>query len=370
MDLHCGRPAGISAFPIFTAMAKSVRDTERGRERMSLYKRGNTWWLDLTTPGGKRVRRSTETSDKKRAKEYHDQVQAQMWRTEKLGEKPNRSWDEAALRFLKEAEGKASFDDYKRQIQFWTVHFRGQALESIRRERVADLVEGHANTPATRNRYVACLRAVLVKAAGPWEWTDKAPKLKTYREPHHRIRWLTKDEARTLLEALPAWLAQMARFSLATGLRQSNVVALEWSQIDIDRRVAWIHPDQAKARRAIGVPLNADAMSVIRAQRGKHAVRVFLGPDMKPMEAFPSAARTAWEKACQASGITNFRYHDLRHCFASWHVQAGTPLYALKELGGWQTLEMVKRYSHLAPEHLHRYAKNSTSQTRHKRPPD
>jgi integrase len=84
-----------------------------------------------------------------------------------------------------------------------------------------------------------------------------------------------------------------------------------------------------------------------------------------------SAAQKAWKSACSEAGIQDFRWHDLRHTWASWHVQLGTPLYALKELGGWETLEIVKRYAHLAPEHLKGYAErvslgaSATSQIRH-----
>ena len=70
-------------------------------------------------------------------------------------------------------------------------------------------------------------------------------------------------------------MADMAAFSLATGLRASNVTGLQWSQVDLGRRLAWIHPDQAKARRAIPVPLNAEAVAVISKQAGKHLTHVF-----------------------------------------------------------------------------------------------
>jgi integrase len=109
---------------------------------------------------------------------------------------------------------------------------------------------------------------------------------------------------------------------------------------------------------------------VIRGQLGKHLTRVFVDAEGAPLEDWTSAARSGWESGCKRAGIKEFRWHDLRHSWASWHVQRGTPLYALKELGGWATLEMVNRYAHLAPEHLKAYAETvtmaaATSQIRH-----
>ncbi|CAH1906298.1 hypothetical protein NTGHW29_860001 [Candidatus Nitrotoga sp. HW29] len=60
----------------------------------------------------------------------------------------------------------------------------------------------------------------------------------------------------------------------------------------------------------------------------------------------------AWHKALKRTGIENFRWHDLRHTWASWHIQEGTPLHVLQELGGWSTAEMVQKYAHLSSEHL------------------
>jgi len=340
---------------------------------LSLRKRGNTWWVDITTPSGQRIRESTETSQRKAAQEYHDRVKAEAWRRHKLGDKPRRTWDEAALRFLKEAEGKASLKEYERQVAFWTEHFQGQPLDVIKRNDVADLLEKSKpnSKAATKNRYIACLRAILLKAAGAWDWLDRAPKLKLYPEPKVRIRWITREEAERLLANLPECLAAMARFALATGLRQANVYGLEWSQVDLQRGVALVHADQAKARRAIGVPLNDDAIAVIRKQLGKHLRRVFVGPDGGQIDSWHTyAAQLAWVAGCKRAGIENFRWHDLRHTWASWHVQLGTPLYVLKELGGWETLEMVNRYAHLAPDHLKAHAArlSLTAQIRHNEP--
>ena len=143
----------------------------------------------------------------------------------------------------------------------------------------------------------------------------------------------------------------MARFSLETGLRKSNVTGLQWTQVDLERRTAWIHPDQAKARKAIAVPLSARAMVLLREQVGKHSVNVFTY-EGKPVS---QVNTKAWHKALERAGIKDFRWHDLRHTWASWHVQAGTPLHVLQELGGWETADMVRKYAHLSSEHLAAY---------------
>ena len=187
-----------------------------------------------------------------------------------------------------------------------------------------------------------------------WEFLEKIPTFKLLPEAKRRIRWLTHSEAEKLLRALPEHQRNMAAFALQTGLRQSNVLGLEWSQIDMARRVAWIHPDQAKARKAIAVPLNGEAIRILSLQIGKHQTRVFTF-EGKPVGQVNTAA---WRKALKRSGIKDFRWHDLRHTWASWHVQAGTPLHVLQELGGWESVEMVRRYAHLSGEHLEKYAGN------------
>src|SRR5262245_18349753 len=161
---------------------------------MSIRKRGGIWWIDIRHPNGRdRIRRSARTSDRVAAQELHDTLKSGLCREAQLGERRARTCDEAAGRFLLESEHKASIREYARHVAFWTLHFRGLVLEAITRDRVAELVEAHAKTPATRNRYVATLRAVLRKAAGEWEWTDKAPTLRTYDEPDHRVRCLSRE---------------------------------------------------------------------------------------------------------------------------------------------------------------------------------
>jgi integrase len=89
-------------------------------------------------------------------------------------------------------------------------------------------------------------------------------------------------------------------------------------------------------------------VAVLRWQVGKHPVRVFTY-EGKP---FNRAYTVAWQKTLKRAGIENFRWHDLRHTWASWLAQKGVPLSDIQEMGGWETYAMVKRYAHLLPAHL------------------
>jgi integrase len=194
---------------------------------------------------------------------------------------------------------------------------------------------------------------MLNDAAGTWEWITRAPKLEDLPEATSRVRWITQAEAQRLLGAIKTpWLRDVTQFGFSCGLRQANILELEWSQVDLVKRRAWIHPDQAKAGKPIGIPLNSEAVDVIRRQLGKHRQFVFVRKG-KPILSWDAAQ---WTGVCERAEITDFRFHDVRHTWASWHVQNGTPLEKLKELGGWATYEMVLRYAHLAPDHLAEHA--------------
>jgi integrase len=322
---------------------------------MSLSRRGRVWWIDFVTASGQRVRQSTGTANRALAQELHDKLKAESWRIAKLGERPRRTWNDAVVRWLKEASHKATIESDKMHLRWLDRFARGKHLDEVTRSWIdhildARLAEGVSN--ATVNRTLEVLRAILRKCVHEWEWLDRAPRVRMLKEPTRRIRFLTQSEARRLLSELPEHLSEMAAFSLATGLRKSNVTGMHWTQIDLVRRLAWIHPDQAKARKAIAVPLNAEAVVIIRRQTGKHPTRLFsyLGNPVKQVNT------KAWVTALQRAGIEDFRWHDLRHTWASWHVQNGTPLHALQELGGWESSEMVRRYAHFSAEHLAPYA--------------
>lgn len=323
---------------------------------MSIYKRGKVWWVRFTTPDGQQIRRSAGTDQRQLALEFHDNLKMEYWRVAKLGEKPRYSWQQAVERWILEKEGeKATLHDDKAQCRWLHPYLGSCYLDEIDRACIDQITQHRLKTGvshATVNRMLAVIRAILRRAEKDWEWLDKAPHIRLLAESKKRVRWLSHDEAQRLLKALPDYLAVMMRFTLATGLRESNVTGLEWSQVDLARQCAWIHPDQAKARKAIPVPLNQGAVEVIESQKGKHHVYVFSYKGKK----LRNANNHTWRKTLKALGIVDFRWHDLRHTWASWHIQQGTPLHVLQELGGWAGPDMVQRYAHLSADHLKSYA--------------
>ncbi len=317
---------------------------------MSLYRVGRIWYVDLRAYEARNPRHSTGTADKALAQEYHDRKVAELWRHRRLGEPLTRTFFDAIALWLKEAERNES-DRYRIDALLGRVQDRelsGLTLEYLEK------AMGDQKSAASFNRMANLLDAVLHLAQGKG-WIHDLPKIPRKKVEDGRTRWLTAEEWNRLRKRLPVYMERMARFALATGLRENNVLTLRWDQIDHRRRVAWVHPDEAKAGEAIGVPLNADAWAVLQerqeAQKGEKLGKewVFPNPDGRP---YYKASNRAWREAREGAKLPDIRWHDLRHTWASWHVMNGTSLLELQRLGGWKTFSMVTRYAHLAPEHL------------------
>lgn len=321
---------------------------------MSLYRRkdSSSWWVKLPAIRGESgpLQVSTGTSDRRKATEFHDRLKAQRWEQGKLGAKPRRSWEEAVLKFLEETTHKRTHERDKSILRWLDGYLGGKYLDEIDRALIDQIKTTRAKiaTQSTANRYLAVIRTVLRKACHEWEWIERVPKVSLFREKEGRIRSLTQEEFKRLLAELPPHLADMALFSVATGLRQGNVRLLEWKQVDLERQHAWITPEKHKNGRAHAVPLNNLAMDVLQRQIGKHPTYAFTYQGHPVV----NVSTKAWTNALERAGIDNFRWHDLRHTFATWHRQAGTPTHELQRLGGWKTLSMVERYAHVAPEGL------------------
>ena len=184
-------------------------------------------------------------------------------------------------------------------------------------------------------------------ARDDWQWIETFPKIRLLHGEVERDRWLTREEADKLLKVCAPHFGAIVRFALATGCRAREITGLEWRRVDLERCTAWL--DRTKNGTPTGVPLNSDAVAVLRAQLGKHHRLCFT---YKGKSIRWKLTNSAWHTALRKAGIKDFRFHDLRHTWASWHRQAGTSCDELKDLGGWKSRVMVDRYAKFATEHL------------------
>ena len=155
-----------------------------------------------------------------------------------------------------------------------------------------------------------------------------------------------RERGRPLLSIPPHFydhLTPAVLLSMNTGLRRGELLKLHWSSIDFGRRWLTVEGKNAKTRQTRHVPLNDEAMSLLirwQEQSGD-GERVF---------AIATDFKTAWAKLLKRAQITRFRWHDLRHHFASRLVQQGVPLNTVRDLLSHSSVAMSLRYAHLAPD--------------------
>lgn len=309
--------------------------------------------------GNREIRQSTGTPDQAAAEEYETRLRARLWREIRLGER-SAIWEQAVTRWRKDtAHLRPSTRKRNEEILAWFAEPLARLpLSAITPDVIAAARDAlvRDRSRSTANRYLAVLRAVLHHARY-LDWLRTAPKVPMFKVEPRDPRWLTREEFARLLAELPDHLKAPARFSVLTGLRLGNVQGLVWGRVNLDQAHVWIPATTAKGKRAIGVPLSAEAVEVLRAiERVDGQDRVFLyrrpwigkRVRIEPM----GCPKRAFGKAVRRAGVAPFRWHDLRHTWASWMIQEGVPAYVVQHLGGWASGRMVERYAHLDSDHL------------------
>lgn len=243
------------------------------------------------------------------------------------------------------------------------------------------------NKPGTTNRYITYL-AAMMKRAVEWEFIESTPmpKVKKEREDASRARYLESEEELRLFDALDdreeriraerdsanGWrrkrehpefpnlraltfadyLKPMIVVSLNTGLRRGELFLLQWSNIDIDGATLTVPAENSKSGKARHVTLCKTVCAALEAWRRQtsEAGLVFKSP--KTGLAFRNVT-VSWQEVRKDAKLEDFRWHDMRHDFASKLVMKGIGLYVVKELLGHSSITMTERYAHLAPSAMH-----------------
>jgi integrase len=209
-------------------------------------------------------------------------------------------------------------------------------------------------SPATVNRFFALLRHVFSKGQ-EWRWCETNPVPKALKEPRGRDRFLDDDERERLLVACRAsknkLLYPAVLLALTTGARRSELMNLQWSQVDFVKQKITLHETKSGKKRALFLaPITVDVLKALMSESADKNDLVFpsIANRRKPVDLTAS-----FGAALRSAGIDSFRWHDMRHTFASYLARHGASLAEIAEAMGHETLAMVKRYSHLTDSHTH-----------------
>jgi len=320
---------------------------------MGLYKKNNKWWIDYYV-NGRRIRRSI-SKKKKQAEKIYTKTKADILMKKfaiPINEKIK--FVDFSMRYIEE-HSKPKKKSYRTDIVLLRnlVEYFGDMLlheitdhhfELYRNKRINQNVRNRKRkvSPTTVNREGALLRSILNRAV-KWGKLSLNPitKMEMYKE-EPKERNLTESEINLLVSSANPPLKHIILVALNTGMRRGEILNLEWNRVNIEER--FITVNKTKSSKLRKIPLNnpmIDLFSKLQLQRqGKHFV--FENPETrKPF----TTIKTAWKTLLKRTKITDLRFHDLRHCFATYTLLRGGDLIHLRETLGHARVTTTERYA-------------------------
>tara|TARA_Y100001956_G_scaffold63040_1_gene63249 strand:+ start:472 stop:1647 length:1176 start_codon:yes stop_codon:yes gene_type:complete len=219
--------------------------------------------------------------------------------------------------------------------------------------------------PATIEYTFNRLKAALNRAV-EWEFIEShnLSSVKIAKEDNTRIRYLSESEEAALLSALAAREAQLCEdndshqyadfftplitLAMHTGMRKGEMLTLRWESVSFENRYLTILSENAKSKKKRTIPMNDTVFNMLSQWRAQNLNEEYVFVHEGKRVSF---FQYPWQNLLKSAGISNFRFHDLRHHFASKLVMAGVDLNVVRELLGHADLKMTLRYAHLAPAH-------------------
>ncbi len=309
------------------------------------------WWISWTDQNGKRNRRSSGTKIKREAEALAATLVKKDFLAEQLGITPDVGFNEALLRYAKvnkRDHPKGFMRSTRYRLEHLKKYFGEYNLSQITLRVIEDYMDMRLETVshATAQKDVSILRAILNRAYREG-LTDKTPRMPKFKPVKARCRWLTAEKEARLVAASPEHLKPIVVFAVETGGRLSEILRLDWRDVSFPNDRFTFKDTKNGEDRTIRLTDRARATLTAIGVKDSGPVFTFRGKPMKTV-------KTSFEKARTKAGLEDVRFHDLRHTFASRLVQGGVPLYDVMHLTGHKSLEMVQRYSHLAPDYQDR----------------
>jgi integrase len=229
-------------------------------------------------------------------------------------------------------------------------------ITGVKDKLLSEVVRGKLRSPTTVIRYMGSFSTCLTTAVRDWAWLEDSPmrNIKRPSEPRGRVRFLDDDERNRLLiackESKNKELYLLVILAISTGMRQGELFNLKWSDVNLKERYLILHKTKNGSRRRVplagtGLELLLDYAKIRRLDSD------LLFPSVKnPLR--PVDLEIPWGIARKQAQLNDFRWHDLRHCTASYLAMNGASLAEIAEVLGHKTLVMVKRYAHLSDGHV------------------
>jgi integrase len=322
-----------------------------------LYKRGNVWWLRYAGIDGQ-IKRESSNSNKFRVAESLLITRKQAIKEGKIPEIvkiSNHTFRELAEEYLVWAQRQKAFKSKKGFIEmlvnvFGNYHlrrFNTMMVEQYQTEKM------ERNRPATVNRHIATLKHMFTKAV-EWNMVEeevlkRVRRVKLLQENNRRLRFLSAEECVRLVEECDSHIRPMVVLALNTGMRKGEILNLKWENIDFKNKFILLNQEQTKNSERKEIPINNSVKEALQKITRRLDIQ-YVFYNQKTCRQYDNVAKS-FNRALKKAGIQDFKFHDLRHTFASQLVMAGIDLATVKELLGHKTLTMTLRYSHLAPGH-------------------
>ena len=318
---------------------------------MGVYKRKNIYYIDYHFRG-KRIRERIGTN-RKLAELTLSKIKVEIAENKYLDKRKQKKikFEDFAETFLEDysknnkKSWKTDFYHLKRLKtvfgKMYLFNITPKDIEEFKKMRKKDV------SFATVNREIATLKTMFNKAI---EWgnldNNPAKNVKFFKEDNARLRHLEKAEILKLIACCSSYLRPIVILALNTGMRKGEILGLKWRDIDFKRGIIYLLNTKNGEKRE--VPLNDFAKrTLIQVRRHPDSPYVFCKKDGNPYKDIRKSFFTSLQKA----GIMNFKFHDLRHSFASQLVMAGIDLNTVRELLGHKDIRMTLRYAHLSLGH-------------------
>lgn len=320
------------------------------------------WWISYPSASGARVRESSGTADRKEAAALEASRRLESHRVKKWGDTPSRTVDEVLLQHFKDTAKAKKHERDKASAAHLVAAWSGRLIHSldapdVRAYKDARKAEDKPPAEATIAKELMLLSAAIRHCNAEHGWNLPNPIKGRVPQPRKREpRWLTPDEYDSLMKHAKLvrrapHLADFIELGISTGMRRDEMLKLEWSRVDFDRRLIRFGEDDQKKGVPGSIPMNDTAYKVLVRRR---AVVKRKTPDSEWVfvNRFGNrlgAVKTSFREAVKSAGLKRVTPHTLRHTFASWLVQADEPMRKVCELCRHEDIRTTMRYAHLAP---------------------